>query len=995
MKRLLMLSLLAVLLSTRVAGSADLHNVLTDFTITSWNEKDGLPPATIVALAQDQDGYIWVGTREGLLRFDGVRFTTWDAFSQATLPRSGVRSLLAARDGAMWVGFAADGLVARIVGGAVTVFDGERGLRRGAVVALSEDGDGVVWAGGDNGLWAFDHTRWTQWAQDRGIPSGAVTSVFADRDGTVHAASSGVVVARRVKAHSFEQTVRAADTMGGFAQTSDGAVWFTDPTVGYRSTSARSVEPSSAARQGRGLRMVVDRKGSLWVGTGGQGLWRTRNPGGVAAPERATSLSGLLGDGVYALIEDRDGNIWAGTTEGLNRLTPRTIEQIIDIGLVRGVASAPDGTIWIRTVDKLFTVDASLPGERREIVIPADAHGIAVDDRGAWLAAGAGLARIDRGGRVSRVSSPDVREAGAVESLVLDRRGGVWLITAAAGIMHQSEAGLRRLVLGEPLRAARVTAALVDREDRAWFAFDNGRVAVTQGDDVRVVASPESGAPIYTVLHEDQDGHIWLAGNGVVSRYEDGRFLTAHASARLPIHSLMSIVTDDRGALWIGSGAGVLQMNRDDFDALAADPGVAPRFRTFTRSDGVAGTPVAVGLNLGSLRARDGRLWFVTTRGVTVLDPHVLEAHTTPASVRFEGALADDRRVRPGEDTRLPAGTRKVQIDYTLVDLTSPLKARFRYRLDPFDHDWVDAGNRRQAFYTNLRPGNYVFRAIATDAAGGGRSQEAVWAFSVAPRFFQTATFAAISIASFCLLLIAGWRLRERHLRKQFSLVISERARLGREIHDTLLQGLVAIALQFDSLAHDLAPTPRLQARFLRLRDRIEEYIREARRSIWDLHTQPAHGHLIESVRRAGEFATDGRDIAFSLQVQGTPYTCPPRVEEQVVRIAQEAALNSVRHASPRTLSIELVYDESAVTLRIADDGCGFEAGGARAASHFGITSMHDRVRSVGGSLTLDSVPGRGTDVIAVLPVASGRRGPTQAVEGRTGGNRRTDTPAA
>ncbi len=971
MRRILLLVAL-LLVTVRATGATDLRNVITDVAITSWNEKDGLPSATIWALGQDADGYLWVGTREGLLRFDGVRFSQWEVFSPDPLPHLPVRALLVSKSGAMWVGFGVDGQIARVVNGRVSLFTGHEGLGRGAVLGIAEDADGVVWAAGDAGLSAFDGTRWNQWSEARGLPAGPVFGVYVDRGGSVYAAAGTSIFVRRRGDDRFERTSRFGDTLGGFAETPDGTVWFTDPTVGYRSF-ASSPGATLVPRQGRGVRMVVDRKGSLWVGTGGQGLWRARNAGGSAPSlERATSLSGLLGDGVYSLLEDRDGNIWAGTTEGLNRLTPRTIEQIIDIGLARGVAMEPDGSVWIRTVDKLFSYLPIATGLRREIPIPADAGAMAIDDHGLWVAEAHRLFRVDRLGNASRVPWPLERQAGAIQSIQLDRQGGLWLVTAEHGIVHWRGGDVRRPTLPDAVRDAHVTAALVDTSGRAWFAFDNGGVAHIGADEHAVLPiAPGPRAPVYTVLHEADDGGLWLGGNGALSRFDNGRIATVQATDRFPIQSIMSLVSDRSGALWIGSPTGVLQVERDEFDRAVATPGAQPRHSLYTRSDGIAGTPVAVGLSHGAVRALDGRLWFVTTRGVTVLDPHVLEAHGAPAPLRFEGALADDRRFRPGTAMRLPAGTRKLEIDYTAVNLTAPLKARFRYRLDPFDQDWVAAGTRRQAFYTNLRPGRYVFRAVVEDGAGGVSASEAAWELAVAPMFYQTATFWAIAGLSACVLLFAGWQLRERHLRKQFSLIISERARLGREIHDTLLQGLVAIALQFDSLAHDLGPTPRLQARFLRLRDRIEEYIREARRSIWDLHTQPAHRNLVESLRRAGEFATDGREIAFSLQVQGTPYPCPPQVEEQVVRIAQEAALNSVRHASPRRLRIDLHYEESAVTLKVADDGRGFDSGEAKGACHFGIASMYDRAQSVGGALTLVTSPGRGTEITAVLPVAS------------------------
>lgn len=968
--RRLCLVLAFVVLSAPVSAT-DLRDVITDVTITSWNEKDGLPSASVAALAQTTDGYLWVGTREGLFRFDGVRFARWDSFSHEPLPDAWVRSLLATRDGALWIGLTNEGQIARVENGRITAFKGDNGLGRGPVLSLAQDPSGTVWASGQDGLFAFDGQRWSRWGAELGIPDGLVLNTFSDRSGNVYAAMGAGVFVRRRQADRFERATGFSDVLGNLAETADGTMWVTDPTVGYRRL-AESPGAASLPLQGRGLRLTVDRKGSLWIGTGGQGLWRLRAPGAPGATlERSVSVTGLLGDGVYSLLEDRNGNIWAGTTEGLNRLTPRTIEQVIDIGLVRGLQVQPDGRVWIGTVNRLLTHENGAAAPPIEIPLPSEARSMTVDGHGMWVAAGNGVYRVDREGRLTRAALPAPAHLDAVDALSADGQGGVWLV-ANQELVHWSGNDVRRVARPDAVREARVTALFVSSTHEAWFAFSNGHVVVVSRDHtMRVLPGVGTRRPVYRTITEDSARRIWLGGEGALTLFADGRRATLLASEKFRVDPITALVTDDSDSLWIGAAQGVIHLEREEFERAVADERVAPRYTVHTRSDGVAGTPLAVGFNRGAVRTADGRLWFVTTRGVTIFDPHVLGERSATAPVRFEGATADDRRIAPGSDMTLPAGTRRLAIDYTVVNLTAPLKTRFRHRLDPFDSDWVDAGGRRQAFYTNLKPGQYVFHVVATDGSGDASPNEAAWHFTVAPRFYQTTTFAVVSAASIGLLLLGGWQLRERQLRKQFSLIISERARLGREIHDTLLQGLVAIALQFDSLAHDLAPMPKLQGRFLRLRDRIEEYIREARRSIWDLHTQPQHCNLVDSLRRAGEFVTEGCEIAFTLQVQGTPYQCPPQIEEQAVRIAQEAALNAVRHAAPQRLRIDLMYEDAGLKLTIADDGRGFKSDDSGSPGHYGILSMYERAKSVGGALTLISAPGRGTEVTAILPLAT------------------------
>jgi len=343
--------------------------------------------------------------------------------------------------------------------------------------------------------------------------------------------------------------------------------------------------------------------------------------------------------------------------------------------------------------------------------------------------------------------------------------------------------------------------------------------------------------------------------------------------------------------------------------------------------------------------------------------------------VRIEELSVDARRVAAVPGLRLPAGSSQLEIDYTALTFTSPMKVRFRYRLEGFDAGWIDAGTRRQAFYTNLPPRSYRFHVMASNKDGVWNRAGAVLDFSINPRVYQTGWFYVFCATTAGLTVWAAWRLNLRQVRREFSVVLAERARMSREIHDTLLQSLVGVALQFDLVADSLASAPPSVAeRLARIRSELRAHIREARTAIRDLRSPRLEQRdLAAALREAGARITEDRPVRFDFSLKGTPRPCPPKVDEQLLRIGQEAITNAVRHAAATEVLVELRYEDSAVRVRVSDNGRGFDARRAvdEAESHYGLASMKERAEEVGGQFQLVSSPGKGTEIQARVPIAS------------------------
>jgi signal transduction histidine kinase len=460
-----------------------------------------------------------------------------------------------------------------------------------------------------------------------------------------------------------------------------------------------------------------------------------------------------------------------------------------------------------------------------------------------------------------------------------------------------------------------------------------------------------------------------------VSRFQNGR-LTAITQANAPISDLVPVLIEDaEGYIWVGvnSGAAVIRFDPAEVDKVAANPSHQLEYALYDETDGMQQGSQTWQSGVGGVRGNDGRLWVATGLGMAIIDPHQLPPTRRPPPPRIENVTADGRPITPARDLSLPSGTSTLRIEFGSVNLTSAAKLRFRYMLEGVDDEWVYAGNARAATYTTVPSGNYLFRVSTT--ANGEWTEAARWAFSVSPPFYRTPSFITLALVGTTLLLAAAWYLRLRAVRNQYALVFAERARVSREIHDTLLQSLAAIGVELETIATEMdsSQSPAREG-LRRLRRQVGHCLREARESILELRNNSMKPRaLVDSLRELAEHTTRSNGVATEFSTTGRPRSSSADAEMQLLRIAQESVRNAVRHGRATQVQIALSFEDDRVRLRISDDGRGFVPDEHEAArdngEHLGLLTMRERAARVRGRIEIISSPGRGTTIETSVPV--------------------------
>jgi signal transduction histidine kinase/ligand-binding sensor domain-containing protein len=939
------------------------------YALAAWSSEQS---GDVLAIAQDLDGYLWLGTPDGLVRFDGTRFRRPALTGNGAVPARLVTALAGSSQGGLWVAFAGAGGVARIDRGGVTRYSPGDSSPSG-VNALLEDRRGTVWAATAHGLFRYEDNRWSRLTDADGYDGREALSVYEDRAGRVWVgAVRGIYRYDGSRLRLVDSTATYVDSL---IEDDSGSIWVTDRTAIVRKlgTSDRLRLDPRIHLPLPGYRIVRDGRGGLLVASFSGGLFRLADPTGAHPLLEAVEYERRMRGSPRALYRDRDNNIWVGMRGGLLHLSQSTFQSAGPLdGLnkdgVRTAAVAADGSIWIATTQALNR----LAGSSRQSFALSQTRVLHADRSGAmWVATDQVVGRYAMG-RLIKERIPDV-QANRVNGLATTA-DALWLCTVSRGVLSWNGSTLTSYrQVGDSGGAC--SSILADRSGRVWAGFANGVVALYEQGRVRMLTERDGLARglVWQIVQGNDDA-VWFATSGGVSRYQHGRFTSA-TTANAPITGVVPMLVEDaQDYVWLGvrSGAALMRFRAGEMDMIEKEPNHHLAYMLYGERDGLE--PGTLMWQNGAAAVRDmaGRIWVVNGSSMTIIDPLQLREGRPASPPSLEAVIVNGERVHDPAAVRRFANRSTVQIEYAALNLSATSELRFRHLLDGVDADWVyDSGDQRST-YANLRAGDYRFRVSTTE--GGPWTESSLWAFTVDPPFYLRGWFLITAGTVLVGGIAATARLRVRGIRTRYALVIAERTRLGREIHDTLLQSLAALGPELEALATRVPSREGgVVAELRRLRRQVDRSVRDARESILELRRQVlSTPRLAESLARLADETETRHGVRPTVAVVGhRPSNASPDVDLHLFRIAQEAVTNAVRHGHPTRIDISVSYDERQVALTIADDGCGFDAQAQTCKSqdneHFGLISMRERAEQMGGALRIESVPGTGTTVQAVV----------------------------
>jgi signal transduction histidine kinase/ligand-binding sensor domain-containing protein len=987
------LAIAALLWYGRAAAlSPDL--TLKELHHTAWGPSQGAPLGGAVALAQTNDGYLWIAGPGGLFRFDGIVFERIELPHDPKLSSLSLFSVFAARGGGLWVGFTFGG-VALLKEGHWQVFSVADGLPSGTPWQFAETPDGTLWVATDSDLARFDGARWKAVGSQMGLPTSSGLILFIDSQGTIWAGGgeNSLLYFLRPGEHQFRNQPVAAPTPwvgDSMAESSTGTVWL---DVGYKLMPvAQNPPPGKPDRSSRGG-LVFDHDGTLWDSA--DGLRRIAHPehptmGATLRLEDVadayTDADGLTARTVYAMLADREGNVWVGTTHGLDRFSEPRLKaplqsaenvKVVPRIIVAGVAPADDvGGLWVTN-----SVDAVVRYQDGRMSAPIIRQKVEsllrVADGTVWFGGRKALWRV-RQGHLESVAAPGPDQN--TQALAEDKSGGLW--ASILGGVFRLKDGVWTPYGGIAALARRAAITIVrDRRDRLWFSYSDGSVAVLDGERVRTYGVAD-GLQIGNVM-ANYPGRInhWFGGEFGLARLDGERFYSVQSAPELPLDGITGIVETTDGDLWLNGRPGIVHIAATELQHSRVDSAYRVRGETLGAFDGVVGSGAFIRPLPTAIEAGDGKLWFATSGGIYGIDPARRVHNRVPPPVLIRALTVAGNTIEPIPGLTLPVYTTAVRFDYLGLSLTAAEKVRYRYRLDGVETDWRELTAARQAFYTNLRPGRYTFRVIAANNDGVWNESGASLAFVIPPAFVQTRWFIALCVACAAAAVWALVRLRvrqvHRRLEERMGVRLNERTRIARELHDSLLQGFQGLMFRLQAVRQLLPDRPGDATKFLDSAMQVgDQAIGEGRDAVQNLRSSSFDERdLATSLGALGTELGKGIDPAstpeYRVVVEGRPRELTAAVRDEAYRIAREAVCNAYQHAKAGHIETEVTFGDGDLTIRVRDDGIGVDpqilARGQRP-GHWGLPGMRERSESFGGHLHVWSEGNAGTEVELQIP---------------------------
>ena len=955
---------------------------LSQYRHTAWRMQDGELVSQPGPIAQTRDGYLWVGTLDGLFRFDGVRFTRWTPPEGKSLPGKNIISLLAAPDGGLWIGTSVG--LARWSNGELQTFPKLPGQGHGIVSGIVLDRTGSVWITrsrhdpGAAPLCRISGDGGQCFQSGAGEPCQGARSLAIGADDSLWLGSTDGLCRFRDGRFSFFLREEMAPQSGlsgidGMAVDPSGALWLGNAHEGGVGGLTR-FENGVLTRPGiPGLdthlpvaKLMPDRQGALWVATGKHGIYRVRN----GKAQHFGSADGLTSDTTAGLFEDREGNVWVTTSKGIDRFSDMhvatySMREGLAADSVGSVLAASDGSVWIGNAGGLDRIrDGVISTFDRTDGLPGADVTSLLEDHAGRIWGGVDLNMVIRTEHgFLPVETDDGEPVGLIVALVEDPAGDVWGLDPRHGLVRFRG---DRLVQRIPLGAGGFDIR-PDGSGGLWVATTKGIWRYREG---KVEAfEPARSVLAVSKISVDADGSLWASSKrGLVHAVGDQvHLLDSHNG--LPCDGTWIFVKDDQGSMWLSTPCGYVRISAAELDRWRLDPDAVIHSRLFDAVDGAQ--PGWADFSPRVSKGPDGRLWFANGSLLQMIDPAHLNENRIVPPVHIEAFMADRKSYPVGAPVHIPPLSDDIQIDYTALSFVAPQHMKFRYRLEGHDTDWQDVGTRREAFYSGLAPGNYRFRVIASNNDGLWNEEGATLDFSIAPAWYQTLWFRALCILVFIGIIwgLHGLRLRAvaHSMDVRFNERLAERTRIARELHDTLLQGVQGLLLNI----HVAAKKPEAESKPMLERALLtaDNIIIEGRNRVSSLRVEHlTDDELIASIDSVAHELSPVADVGFVATRSGSTSQLRAPVADEVFYIVREALTNAFRHARATQIEVKLHYGLRHFVMSCEDDGCGFNVSLPEKPGHWGLGGMAERAVRIGGVFECNSAPGEGTTIRVRIP---------------------------
>jgi signal transduction histidine kinase len=957
---------------------------LVDLRHTAWGAKEGAPG--ISALAQSSDGYLWIVSGNGsLFRFDGLRFEHIELPRNDRLSSRIVHQLFAPNTGGLWIGFTFGG-AAFLKDGHMTVYTEQDGLPPGTVENFAEASDGALWAATTGGLAHLGISGWRYLAIDSLCKTGS-TRVIVDSQETVWLACRNTVFFLPKGKQALQALNEHVDSYSSIAESPSGDVWLQDQS-GIRSIRKYDIPAGHAVNSTDGV--LIDHNGTIWLRNFPGGLRRFLPPQGFGAQtlirwsdvgDLFTAKDGMTSDtGQSAMVEDREGNVWIGTVRGLDRFSePKFVRLPVQEQGRATIEAADEGGIWVA---RIIGQDPS-PISRIEndsLVTRGPALRIScalrLDDGSIWFGGEKGLLRHVAGGFES-VALPAVARAMPVQAMAEDRAGRLWV-----SIMHNGVFSLTQGIwadYGDLPTLPKLTAVTLstDASGRVWFGYTDNRIAIVNGSNVQLFSAKDGLRVGNVTAIYARRSRVWAGGEFGLALFDGNHFQSIIPDASLRIEGITGIVETADGDLWLHGNSGLVHIAAAEVRRGIKEPETPVHGEIFGPLDGLEGFADSVRPHPTLIEGTDERLWISTDLGIFRIDPKHIARNPVAPPVQIKSVSVGGKTFPAPVNLMLPEHTTALRVSYEGVSLTMPQKVRYRYKLDGVNPEWQDSQANTEAYFTNLDPGSYRFQVIAANNDGVWSTSGATLDFVIPRTFAQTPWFILLCVGGGGALIGMAFRLRMRQvaarMRQGHDERMRERERIARELHDTLLQSTQGLMLRFQAVANRVLPTDPTRAMLDKALQRADEVIAEGRDRVQDLRLPiEARSDLQLSLTAVGEELALGRDVRFSVIVEGTPRKWRPRTVDEAYSIGREALLNAFHHAEASSIELLIVQGEEGLRLRVRDNGCGIDpsilAKGSRA-GHWGLKGMRERAREIDSDLEIRSQPGAGTEVELKIPL--------------------------